>query len=96
VEVATDIYRDLILTGVLVTLVVGTWRLSGMHFKAVHAIELVRAELERLKVSIENGFKQNEKEHEKLSEITNSCDRQLADTATKHAERIARIENEIR
>lgn len=68
-ELVTDIYRDVILTGLLATVVATAWKLSGMHHRAIAAIESVQKAITELK-------RTNHEDHQDIKErICNHTDR---------------------
>lgn len=84
-EIITDLYRDFVLTGLLGTVILASWKLSGMHHVAISSIDKVRAAVAELK-------KQNHEDHEEIKAKIDDHGKQIGD----HAERLARVEEQAK
>lgn len=88
-EVVTDLYRDFVLTGILLTLVTGAFRFGGLHTRVMSTLEIFDKRLEGLAQNVREGFDANNRRHEELQT-------DVADLKNDVTDRLARVEEATR
>jgi hypothetical protein len=94
-ELITDVIRDLLLGGVLISIIAGTWKMSGMHHgaistmkstneRAVTAINGLRESFASFCAKVEKHFDGNREAHEKIDAKLDG-----------HGDRLAKVEQKV-